>query len=71
MNNLERIEELKRHEDLLYRLVEDLNCRLIKYNVGYFETIEIFKKIGFTDEELIEFNVKDLDFEKELEMSEN
>ena len=69
-NELDRIEELKRNEDLLYKLIEEFNCRLIKDDIGYFESIDIFKKIGFTEEELINFNIRDFDFENELEMSE-
>ena len=38
---------------------------------SYSETLEVFKRLGFTDEELLDYGIRDLDTEKEIEYSSN
>ena len=67
MNNIERIEQLKHNEELLFKTVSYLESLLIKNNIGYYEEIEIFKKyLGMNDEDLEYLGIKDYDLEEEL-----
>jgi hypothetical protein len=51
MNNIERIEELKRNEYLLYKVLEYL---LALWSIDYTEEEqkEKFKRLGFTEEDI-------------------
>ena len=54
-----RIEELKKNEELLY------NCigYILEHIESYSETLEVFKRLGFNEEELLKFEIRDIDLE--------
>lgn len=62
---LERVEQLKHNEDLLFKTLTFLSEYLVKNNVGYYEEIDIYKKIGFTEQDLEYFGLRDYDLERE------
>lgn len=61
-----RIEQLKHNEELLFKTLTFLSSYLVKDNVGYYDEIEIYKKIGFTDEDMEYFGLRDYELEKEI-----
>lgn len=56
-----------RQEDLLYSCIG----YIMEIVNSYSETLEVFKRLGFTDEELLDYGIRDLDTEKEIEYSSN
>lgn len=72
MNNLDRIEQLKHNEELLFKTLSYLSGLLVKNNVGYYEEIEIYKKyLGMSDADLEYLGLRDYDLEEELEERNN
>lgn len=68
---LERIEQLKHNEDLLFKTLSYLSDLLVKNNVGYYEEIEIYKKyLGMSEEDLEYLGLRDYDLEEELKKDE-
>lgn len=67
MNNIERIEQLKHNEELLFKTLSYLSNLLVKNNVGYYEEIDIYKKdLGMSEEDLDYLGLRDYDLEEEL-----
>lgn len=60
---MQRVEQLKHHELLLFQVIEYIEC---KFDIGYFETLDMFRKIGFTEDDLEYFGIRDYDTEEEL-----
>ena len=68
INDIERVEELKHNEELLFKVVSYVEELLIKNNVGYYEEIEIFKnKLGLSDSDLEYLGIRDYELEREIE----
>ena len=63
----ERIEELKHHEELLFNTLSFLSSYLVKNNVGYYEELEQYKKMGFNNEDFDFFGLRDYELEEEIE----
>lgn len=61
-----RIEQLKHNEDLLFKTLTFLSDYLIKNNVGYNEEIDIYRKIGYSEEDLEYFGLRDYELEREI-----
>lgn len=61
-----RIEQLKHNEDLLFKTLSFLSSYLIENNVGYYEEIDIYKKLGYTEEDLDYFGLRDYELEREI-----
>ena len=55
----------ERNEMLLENTINYLQ-ELIKINNGYFDTLDIFRKLGFNNDELVKYGIKDLEFENSL-----
>ena len=67
ISDIERVEQLKHNEELLFKIVSYVEKMLIKNNVGYYEEIEIFKKnLGMSDEDLEYLGIRDYELEKEI-----
>ncbi len=65
--DLERVEQLKHNEEILFKVLSFVSELLVKNNVGYFEEIEIYKnKLGMSDADLEYLGLRDLDLEEEL-----
>lgn len=62
-----RIEQLKYNEKLLFKTLSFLSEYLANNNVGYYEEIDIYKKIGFTDNDMEYFGLKDYELEREID----
>ena len=60
-----RIEQLKHNEELLFKTLTFLSNYLVRDNVDYYDEIETYKKIGFTDEDLEYFGLRDYELENE------
>lgn len=56
-----------RQEELLYGCIG----YIMEIVNSYSETLAVFKRLGFTDEELLNYEIRDLDTEKEIEYSSN
>ena len=56
-----------RQEELLYSCIG----YIMEVVNSYSETLEVFKRLGFTDEELLDYEIRDLDTEKEIDYSSN
>ena len=68
---LERIEQLKHNEELLFKVVSYVEELLINNNIGYTEEIEIFKKyLGMNEEDLEYLGIRDYELERELNIFE-
>ena len=63
---VKRIEQLKHNEELLFKTLSFLSEYLAKNNVGYYEEIDIYKKIGFTDNDMEYFGLRDYELEREI-----
>lgn len=61
-----RIEQLKHNEELLSNTLTYLSEFMAKSGVGYYDEIEMFKKIGFTDEDIEYFGLRDYELEREI-----
>ena len=61
-----RIEQLKHNEELLSNTLTYLSEFMVKNGVGYYDEIEMFKKIGFTDEDIEYFGLRDYELEREI-----
>ncbi len=51
-----------RHYELLKHCIEYIDEHISSYS----DMIDTFKRLGFTDDELIEFDIRDFDLESEL-----
>ena len=68
---LDRIEQLKHNEEILFKVLSYVSELLVKNNVGYYEEIEIYKnKLGMSEEDLEYLGLRDLDLERELSKNE-
>ena len=54
-----RIEQLKHNEELLCNTLTYLSEFMVKNGIGYYDEIEMCKKIGFTDEDIEYFGLRD------------
>lgn len=63
---VERVQELLHSEELFFKTLSFLSGYLIDNGVGYDDEIDIYKKIGFTDDDLDYFELRDYDLEEEI-----
>ena len=56
------MKDRKRIEELLNACISYIDSHIESYS----DMIDTFKELGFTDDELIEFNIRDYVFEKEF-----
>lgn len=61
-----RIEQLKHNEELLFNTLTYFSEFMVKNGVGYYDKIEMYKKIGFTDEDIEYFGLRDYELEREI-----
>ena len=61
-----RIEQLKHNEELLFNTLTYFSEFMAKNGVGYYDEIEMYKKIGFTDEDIEYFGLRDYELEREI-----
>lgn len=61
-----RIEQLKHNEELLFNTLTYFSEFMVKNGVGYYDEIEMYKKIGFTDEDIEYFGLRDYELEREI-----
>lgn len=62
----DRIEQLKHNEELLFNTLTYFSEFMVKNGVGYYDEIEMYKKIGFTDEDIEYFGLRDYELEREI-----
>lgn len=60
---VKRLEQLKHNEDLLFKVIEYVECKL---DLGYFEELNMFRKIGFTEDDLEYLGIRDYDIEHDF-----
>jgi hypothetical protein len=61
---MQRVEQLKHNEEILFKMVDYLSDMFAKNNVSYFEEIEIYtKKLGLNGEDLEYLGIKDKQLE--------
>ena len=63
---INRIEQLKHNEELLFNTLTYFSEFMVKNGVGYYDEIEMYKKIGFTDEDIEYFGLRDYELEREI-----
>lgn len=63
--DIKRIEELKHHEELLFKTLTYLSKMLVNI-MGYEEEMKVYEEIGFTKDDLNYFRIRDYDIEFEL-----
>ena len=61
-----RIEQLKHNEEPLSNTLTYFSEFMVKNGVGYYDEIEMYKKIGFTDEDIEYFGLRDYELEREI-----
>lgn len=61
---MQRVEQLKHNEEILFKVLGYLTEMFAKNNIGYYEEIEIYKnKLGLNDEDLEYLGIKDKQLE--------